>query len=200
MPPEIPLKIFRGKTFEFGYLYAEDELLYLPILDMTSRAPVRLRVDGHGIPDGWPVRIECVKSPEELNTAQGCHYRARVVDEDTIEINALNAQCWKPFTQSGLVVLAKPTDLDGWHARAQVRDRVGGTVLFSWHSDPDEDPDGEIVIDPERGAIVLTMTPSVSADLPWRQGVYDLEAISPDGDVYPITSVSPVVVLDEVTA
>lgn len=42
MAPEIDMIITRGKTFEFGFLYAEDELLYLPITAMPSTAPVRV--------------------------------------------------------------------------------------------------------------------------------------------------------------
>ena len=66
--PVVDITIVKGKTFEFAYRYAEDELVYLSIVAMTSLAPVRLTITAHNIPDGWPIRIDCVKAPEELNS------------------------------------------------------------------------------------------------------------------------------------
>lgn len=198
--PEIPITIQRGKTFEFGFVYAEDELLYLPITGMPSAAPVRLTVVGHNVPDGWPVRVTCVKHPAELNTPDDEIQIAKLVDDDAIELNAVNAHCWRAFSGSGLLVLNKPMDLAGWRCRAQVRDRVGGTVLFTWHSDPSEDPDGEIEIDLARSTFVLKMDAATAAALPWKRGKYDVEAIAPGGEVYALTAISDVEVSDEVTA
>lgn len=198
--PEIPITIQRGKTFEFGFLYAEDELLYLPITGMPSKAPVRLTVEGHGVPDGWPVQVTCVKAPAELNTPDDESQIAKLVDVDTIELNALNAHCWKAFSGSGLLVLNKPMDLTGWHCRAQVRDKPGGTVLFTWHSDPAESPDGEIEVDLAQSAFVLKMDAATAAALEWKRGKYDVEAIAPGGQVYPLTAISDIEVADEVTA
>jgi hypothetical protein len=197
--PEIPITIQRGKTFEFGFLYAEDELLYLPITGMPSKAPVRLTVEGHGVPDGWPVRVTCVKAPAELNTPDDESQIAKLVDADTVELNALNAHCWKAFSGSGLLVLNKPMDLTGWHCRAQVRDRVGGQLLFSWHSDPGEARDGEAFVDVANSRVVLRVDPETAAGLAWKRGVYDVEALAPSGDVYPVVAISRVTVADEVT-
>ena len=198
--PEIPITIQRGKTFEFGFLYAEDELIYLPITGMPSKAPVRLTVEGHGVPDGWPVQVTCVKHPAELNTPDDESQIVKLVDADTVELNALNAHCWKAFSGSGLLVLNKPMDLTGWHCRAQVRDRVGGEVLFTWHSDPAESPDGEIEVDLARSTFVLKMDAATAAALEWKRGKYDVEAIAPGGEIYALTDISDVEVTDEVTA
>lgn len=200
MAEQIDITIIRGKTFEFGFLYAEDELLYLPIVGMPSKAPVRLTVPGHGVPDGWPVQVTCVKAPAELNTPDDESQLAKVVDANTIELNALNAHCWKAFSGSGVLVLNKPMDLTGWHCRAQVRDKPGGTVLFTWHSDPGESPDGEIEVYLAHSAFVLKMDAATAAALEWRRGKYDVEAIAPGGEVYPLTAISDIEVADEVTA
>lgn len=199
MAPEIDLTIYRGKTFEFAYLYADDELVYLPITAMPSKAPVRLTVMSHGLPDGWPVQVSCVKAPDELNTREGERSVVSVVDADTLELNALNAHCWRPFSGGGLVVANKPVDLAGWQCRAQVRDKVGGAVLFNWHSDPAQNPDGVIEVDVSASAFVLKIDAATSADLAWKRGVYDVEAIAPNGEVYAITAVSRIDVLGEVT-
>lgn len=198
--PEIPITIYRGKTFEFGFLYAEDELLYLPITGMPSAAPVRLTVVGHGVPDGWPVQVTCVKAPVELNTPADESQIAKLIDADTVELNALNAHCWRSFSGSGLLVLNKPMDLTGWQCRAQVRDRVGGNVLFTWHSDPAASPDGEIEVDLARSTFVLKMDAATAAALEWKRGKYDVEAIAPGGEVYALTAISDIDVADEVTA
>ncbi|MGY8830123.1 MAG: hypothetical protein ACKVIS_11325 [Pseudomonadales bacterium] len=200
MAEQIDIVITRGKTFEFGFLYADDELVYKPITAMPSTAPVRLTIEGHGIPDGWPVQVQCVKAPAELNSEEGDSYIAKVIDADTIELNSVNAHCWKAFSGSGLAVFNKPMDLTGWACRAQVRDKVGGNVLFSWHSDPAENPNGEAVVDVALGAFILKMDADVAEALTWKRGFYDLEAIAPTGEVYPVTAISGVSVDDEVTA
>lgn len=200
MAPVIDITIVRGKTFEFGYLYADDELVYKPITAMPSTAPVRLTVVGHGIPEGWPVQVSCVKAPAELNSAEGEYQFVKVIDVDTIELNAVNAHCWKAFSGSGLVVFNKPVDLTGWACRAQVRDKIGGTVLFSWHSDPLENPDGVAEVDVARSQFVLHIDAATAEALAFARGVYDVEAIAPGGEVYPVTAISAVTVSDEVTA
>lgn len=93
---KLDLTLTRGKTFEYGLLYAEDTVVYRPVTGMPSRAPLRLTVPSHGVVDGWPVRVQSVKSPVELNFKSAEF--ARVVDDDTLEFNAYDATTWKPFT------------------------------------------------------------------------------------------------------
>ncbi|MGV8917845.1 MAG: hypothetical protein ACOH2R_08605 [Pseudomonas sp.] len=200
--PVVDITLIKGKTFEFAYRYAANELIYLQIEAMTSVAPVRLKITGHSIPDGWPIRVACVKSPEELNNnpnGDEPYYFAKVVDADTIELNSVNATCWKPYTIGGLVVLSKPVDMTGYSARMAIKDRVGGDVLLKLDSDPTTTPDGLIVIDTALSAFVLKLSATVTEALTWRSGVYDLEAITPIGEVYPIAAVSSVTVQAEVT-
>lgn len=195
----VPITITRGETFEFGFMWADDRLLYLPIVAMPSKAPVRLRVPGHGIPDGWPVRVTCVRQPEELNTPENEYVFVTVVDADTIELNELNAHCWRQFSGDGLVVLRQPTDLAGWECRGKVRDKPGGRLLWSWHSDPAENPDSLIIVDQTLSQFVLTMSAEQAAELAWSKGVYEVEAIAPGGEVYKICAISPVEVSREVS-
>jgi len=196
--PRIPLIVTRGITFEFGFLYADDELSYKHITAVTQVSPVRLTVTDHGIPDGWPVRIECVNIPTELNTAEGDYVMAKVIDENTIELPNVNAYCWKPYRGGGLVVFNKPIDLTGWECRSQVRAKTGGALLFSWHSDPLQNPDGLIIID--GATITLQIDAETSEDFTWTRGVYDVEAVDPSGNVYAVVGQSTVSVVAEVTA
>lgn len=209
MAEQIDLTITRGKTFEFGFLYADDESRQVLITGMPSQVPLRLTVVGHGLPDGWPFWVSCVKSPTELNTGVDSddafevmgadHYRVKVIDVDTIEVPGVVAACWKAFSGPGVLITRPPVDLTGWKCRAQVRDKVGGQVLFSWHSDPSESPDGEAIVDVALGQFVLTMSAADAEALTWKKGVYDLEAIAPGGQVYPVTAVSSITVESEVT-
>lgn len=210
MAEQIDLTITRGKTFEFGFLYADDEPRQILITGMPSKVPPQLTAPGHGLPDGWPFWVSCVKAPAELNSSAGSSdayevmssdpYFVKVVDVDTIEVPGVIAACWKAFSGSGVLITLRPVDLTGWQCRAQVRDKVGGQVLFSWHSDPAENPDGEAVVDVALSIFFLKMDAATATALTWKKGVYDFEAIAPGGEVYPLTAISSITVEDEVTA
>ena len=197
--PVVDIKIIKGKTFEFVYRYADSELLYLPISGMPSIAPVRLTVANHGMPDGWPISVESVKSPEELNTGYGDFYIASVVSPSVIELNSIRSDGWRPYSAGGYVIFNRPFDLTGCSARMQIRDRVNGMLLLSFSSDFGSTADGIIEIDLALSALVVRLSPAVTSAITWARGVYDLELITPSGDVYPITTISSVIVGDEVT-
>lgn len=196
MAPEIELIITRGKTFAYSLLYADDLLEYLPITAMPSAAPCRFTVAGHGLIDGWPVRVDGLKSPAELNNAEGEYRTVRVVDADTVEFNGVNASSMKPYGSGGLLIFSKPFDLTGWVCRGQVRDKVGGALLFAWHSDPGQNPDGAVLI--EGPQVTLKIDAATTAELDWKRGIYELELVSPTGDVLPLVAPSPVEVVAEV--
>lgn len=203
MAPVIDITITRGKTYEYGYLYADESLTYKPITAMPSTAPVQLTVTDHGLPDGWLTQVQCVKAPVELNSdpdGDEPYYYPRVIDENTIELNGFNAHCLKAFSGSGLIIFPTPVDLTGWSCRAQIRDRVGGEILFSWSSDAAVLPDGLIVVDTNLSAFIFNIDAVSTAALSFKSGVYDAEAIAPGGEVYPLVAISSVVVADEVTA
>jgi hypothetical protein len=197
--PVVDINIVRGKTFEFMYRYADKELVYLPITGMPNTAPVRLTVANHEIPDGWPVRIEGVRQPEELNSEDDSFYFAATFSPSVIELNAVRADSWRTYTTGGLVIFNRPFDLTGCSARMQIRDKVDGKILLTLSSDSSTDPDGEIDIDEALAALVVRLSPTVTAAIDWTKGVYDLELITPGGNVYPITAISKVSVGAEVT-
>lgn len=197
--PVVDLTIIKGKTFEFLFRYAEPELVYAPISAMPNTAPVRLSVLNHGIPDGWPVRIEGVRQPVELNTPEDEVQFATVIDASTIELNAVRADQWRTYSTGGLAIFNRPFDLTGCSARMQIRDSVGGAVLLSLSSDPDSVRDGEIEIDLSLAALTVRLNPTVTAAIDWVRGVYDLELITLGGNIYPVTAISKVTVGNEVT-
>lgn len=200
--PVVDITIVKGKTFEFMYRYADAELVYLPILGMPSTTPVRLTLAAHGIPDGWPVRIEDLRRPEGLSSEEsgcGSHYFATLIDANTIELNQVSVSGARPWAGGGVVVFNRPFDLSGCSARMQIRDRVDGALLLSLSSDPAVTRDGSIQIDTGLAALIAKLEPTKTASLSWARGVYDLELITPGGDIYPVAAVSKVAVSPEVT-
>lgn len=197
--PVIDINIVKGKTFEFMYRYAESELAYAHIMGMPSAAPVRLTAQDHGIPDGWPIRIEGVRHPVELNTPDGEYQFATRIGASTIELNGFTADQFRPYSSGGTIVFSKPFDLTGCSARMQIRNSVGGKVLLSLDSDPLVERDGEIEVDVDLAGLAIRLSPAVTAAITWTRGVYDLELITPEGNVYPITAISNVTVGAEIT-
>lgn len=197
--PVVDINIVKGKTFEFMYRYADHDLVYKPISAIPSIAPIRLTVPAHSIPDGWPIRIEGVRQPVELNTEDDAYYIATTVDTNTIELNTVRADEWRPYSSGGSVIFNRPFDLTGCSARMQIRDRVDGSLLLTLSSDPSTAPDGEIEVDFNLASLIVRLSPAVTSGITWSRGVYDLELITPDGNVYPVTEVSKVTIGAEVT-
>lgn len=200
MAQKVDITLTSGKTFEQAYFYAGEYPAYRPITAIAGTAPLRLTVPAHGLPgDTWPVRIESAKSPIELNFS--AYKFVQIIDQDTLELPGINASEWRAYSSGGLLVYKPPIDTTGWQARGQIRDKIGGTLLFSWHSDPDEQPDGLIII--EHSRFTLTASPQKTAALlntKIKTAVYDFEAITPGGDVLAIVSSSTVKIEADVTA
>lgn len=202
MSNEYPITVSRGKTFAQTFLHASGKLGYKPITAMPSSAPCRLTVVAHGIPDGWPVQIAGVKSPPELNTCEDEYRTPLVVDANTVELNDFNASDLKPYSLGGMLVFSEPAPLTGAEVRAQIRDKIGGTILFVWNSNPTAVPapsaGGTVVIDGAK--VTLGINATTTAALTWTKGVYDVEVMFADGEVRELIGPSAVAVAGEVTA
>ena len=196
--PTFQLSIVRGKTLEQPFLYAETGLQYKAITAQVSAAPLRLTVPEHGLPDNWPVRIQGVTTPTEFNTTDGT-LTAWVVDPDTVELNTLDASLWAVFVPSGHLVFQTPGNLVGWNVRMHIRDRIGGVVLLSLSSDLADGADGIIEVDASAACITLHLTAAQTSAITWKGGVYDVEAILPDGRVIGLIAPSAVTVKQEIT-
>lgn len=73
------------------------------------------------------------------------------------------------------------TDTAGWSARAQVRPtRTHSTVLFEWSTDGVK-PGRITIVD---GQVNMFVTPAQSSAWVWTKGVWDLEIVSAQGDVW----------------
>lgn len=72
----------------------------------------------------------------------------------------------------------QPVDLTGYSGRMEIKDRIGGTVLHRLDTD-----DGTMVIDGPSGKISWEIDAETTAAWTWRNAVYDLELVDPDGRV-----------------
>ena len=197
--PTYPLTLTRGKTLAQPLQYAENFLLYRPIVAVTSKAPLRVQANAHGIPDGWPVRIQGVATPSSMNTPTGEYWPAHFVSADEIEINALDVSLDADYVSGGSVVFRQPADISGWKVRMHIRTGIAGTVLLSLSSDPTDGADGVITVEEAKASFVLHLSAEQTAAITWKGAMYDIEGIRPDGSVVSIIAPSTISVNQEIT-
>lgn len=72
----------------------------------------------------------------------------------------------------------EPVDLSGYEGRMEIRDRIGGNLLHRIDT-----ATNTMVINGPEGAISFEIDAVTTAGWTWRNAVYDIELISPDGRV-----------------
>jgi len=134
MAAQQDLIITRGKTFTLIVRWSTDPIVYKAITAISQTAPVRMTVPGHGQVDGWPGAITNVKGPTEINAEannvrDSDYHPITVIDENTIEINEINAAGYKAYTSGGIIQFNTPVDLAGYKARDTIKRKVGKNML-----------------------------------------------------------------------
>lgn len=173
-PAKLDLHIAQGSTLRDTLRLMQPRYEYRPITALGG-SPLRLTVD-HGLPSNWLAWAEGVSGMPAVNRSRRePPHRVTVVDETTLEINALSAFGLNP---SGGQLIYKPSvDLAGAKARMQIREQVGGAVLLELTTEND----GLAISGP--GTITRTLSAAQTAALAWTEAVYDLEVHYPDGTV-----------------
>ena len=172
------LTIQQGRTFSLALRWESPPIVYRPITAIAQTAPARLTVPTHGVPDGWRVAITNVKGMTEINaeanklTSRDYH-QATVVDANTIDINDINAAGFKPYVSGGYIQFNTPVDLMGFKARMKIKNRVGGTTLYTLTTE-----NGALAIDAAAKIITIDISESDTAAMTFTTGVYDLELVS----------------------
>ena len=172
------LTIQQGRTFSLALRWESPPVVYRPITAIAQTAPARLTVPAHGVPDGWRVAITNVKGMTEINaeanklTSRDYH-QATVLDANTVEINDINAAGFKAYTSGGYIQFDTPVDLTGFKARMAIKNRVGGTVLYTLTTE-----NGGIVIDAAAKLVTLNISAADTTLMTFTTGVYDLEMVS----------------------
>lgn len=185
-PREIPLCIEQGSTFSYVLRWGQPRLAYRQISAASKAAPCVLTTSAdHDLPDGWPFMITGCKGMQELNDRAQAedpderYYEATVLGDDSIELNDVNAADFGTYTGGGIITYSIPVDLDGYTARAQIRESVGSSEILLELTTTN----GRIVLDNTAKTITLQITATDTADLDWTTGVYALELVSAGGVV-----------------
>lgn len=192
------LTIQQGKTFALVLRWETEPIVYKAITAIAQTAPVRITVPGFDAPDGWRVAVVSVKGMTEINAAntppRSTGYTpVTVLDDDTVELNEVNAAGFHAYTSGGYLQYNTPVDLAGYTARMAIKDKIGGTVLHSLTTE-----NGGIAIDNVAKTITLTIAATDTDDFAWTRGVYELEMVSATGVVTALIS-GKVTVTKEVT-
>lgn len=183
------LTILQGKTFKDILRWETEPIVRKAIagFDVSTGCP-RLTVTGHGLPNGWRVAVYNVGQPKEINAANNPpldddYTPATVIDANTIELNRISAVDWKLYTSGGFVQWNTPHDLAGYTVRMKIKNRVGGTVLAS--TEAADAPFNVIAMAVDNSAKTITRTIDAddTAAFAFKTGVYDVEAVSPSGEV-----------------
>ncbi len=184
------LTITQGKTFNEVVRWQTLPFVFAAIAGISNTAPVRITTQAsHTIPDGWKAAVVDsgvtqldavnVKSGRPVDIADKYYHQATLVDNTHVEFNplsAVNFDVHEPDT--GYLQWYTPHDLAGYTARMSIKDKVGGTVLVTLTTENDG-----IAVDPDAFTITLSISAADTAAFDWTKGVYDLELISPTGDV-----------------
>ncbi len=173
-PAKLDLHIVQGATLRDTLRLMQPRLEYRPITAIGG-SPVRLTVD-HGLPGNWLAWVEGSTGLQGLNCSTRARpHRVTVIDESTLEINALSAFGLAP--SGGQLIYKPPVDLTGAAARMQIRAGIGGALLLELTTE-----NGGLAITGP-GTLVRTLSAAQTAALTWTEGVYDLEVEYAEGTV-----------------
>jgi hypothetical protein len=136
---------------------------------------------------------------EEINAVntpprESEYHQVTIIDPNTLEFNTVNSADYGAYTNGGYLQYYTPVDLTGYNAEMDIRDRIGGTVLFTLSTGVD----ARIIIDPSAKTITLNVSAADTDDITFTRGVYDLEMYAPSGAVTTIFS-GKISVIREIT-
>ncbi|UCV01146.1 hypothetical protein [Acidovorax radicis] len=178
------IELRRGATFVLPVRWETTPWLYAAIASISLTAPVAITSAAHTIPDGWNVAVVDAKGLTQLNAKSNPPKasdmrRATVVSATQIQFNEISAAAFsKHQAGTGYLAWLTPHSLDGYKARMQIKDRVGGTVLLELTTE-----NGGIALDDGTKVIEISITAEQAEAFTKTAGVYDLELVSPGGVV-----------------
>lgn len=110
-PVQQSLAIVPGTTYRDTVRLMQPVFAYRDVTAIAG-APAVLTVPAHGLVGDWPVWVRGVRGMQAINREPGTNpHRAKVVDADTLRINALSADGLQP--QGGELIYRLPIDLAG---------------------------------------------------------------------------------------
>jgi hypothetical protein len=199
--PKLEVSIRQGSTENIPFRVETDEWAYAPIELIYQTAPVKFKVTGHALPEGWRVAVMNVLRPKDLNAeanppGEDDLRQITVVDADHVEFNDVNGAGFAKYSGGGQLAWRKPLDLSIYtQARANVRATVGGTLRANWST-----ANGKLEIDVVKHAIWFRLPAADTALLTAGNNVFDIELVTAGGEVERLClAVSVLTVLPENT-
>lgn len=180
----LDLVIGQGKTFQRVVRWETEPFIYNAITAIAKTAPARITAAGHDVPDGWRVAVVSVLGMKQINASaappkERDYHRATVIDNNTVDVNEINAAGYSDYLSGGYLQFYTPQPLVGCEARMTIRDAIGGTQLVALTSNPA----AGITLDDINKSITVVITAAATAAFTWDTGVYDLEVEDAGGVV-----------------
>lgn len=192
-PVKLNFKMYQGATFSEVIRWESSRKIYKPITAITQAAPCIVTAVGHGVPNGWRVKITNVAGMTELNSTD--EYKVATYKTiDTIELNAINSLGYKAYTTGGVVEYNEPVDLTGYTARMQLRASLDSTTTIDEYTTVN----GKLLIDTSGFGITILVDALTTAGYSFSSAVYSLEMVSGAGVVTQLTS-GTITLVKEVT-
>lgn len=171
MPPaKINFKMYQGSTFSELLRWESSRKIYKPITAITQAAPCIITATGHGVPDGWRVKVTNVVGMKEINSTD-TYNTATFVDVNSVELNDINSVGYTAYTSGGILEYNEPIDLTLYTARMQLRHKVSDTTVIDTY----DTTGGKIVIDPVNYTISIIVDAVTTATYTFSTAVYNLE-------------------------
>lgn len=173
------LTLVQGKRFQKVFRWPQDVKVYKQISGMPAKVPARFTVTGHGVPDGWRVKVTGVKGPTQINERE---LVAKVIDADTIEFNAFNAGDLPEYVSGGYLEYFQPVDLTGYTGAVMLRESVTDAAATLEISTAN----GRLIIDTANQKITFDVPATDIAALTVYEGIWDWEMTKAGVTVSPL--------------
>lgn len=192
-PTKLNFKMYQGSTFNEVIRWESSRKTYKNISGITQAAPCVVTSNGHGVPDGWRIKITNVGGMTELNSSDD-YKTATKLTTNTIELNDINSTGYKAYTTGGVIEYYTPIDLTGYTARMQLRPTLDSTTIIDEYTTAN----GKIVIDIVGCSITILVDATLTAAYTFTSAVYSLEMVSGSGVVTQLTT-GTITLVKEVT-
>ena len=178
--PNFPLDIIAGATFSNKFHWYAGGKFMAPIEEIIVGYPTIIKVTAHGLPtiSDTPVILSGIDGAKILNSVELGIEEAAWLDVDHFEMPVSTVKdCWE--VGSGELTYFKPTDITGYTARMQIKERWQSDIVILELTTEN----GGIILTVEDAGIQLTIVPAATEALKFKKGVYDVKMISPGTEV-----------------
>lgn len=182
-PVKLSFKVYQGSTFSEVLRWESSRKIYRSITGVTQAAPCVLSSVGHGVPDGWRIKVTNVGGMTQLNSSD-TYKIATKISADEIELNDINSVGYSAYTTGGIIEYNEPVNLTGFTARMQIREKITSAEVIKELTTAN----GGIVIDTANFTITLVISATDTALFTFSTAVYSLELVSSGGIVTPFAN------------